>query len=108
MLQVVESAAICDRRDHGAELQGRHGYTLAEGAHLAYTTQFSRNFRIRIRPEMLAPQVVAGEFSQPELVRVVADFFKSKLPAKRLKICVVRVRQGIGQVHAVTSAEADL
>src|SRR5947209_13808413 len=100
MLQVIEGSAVGDRRNHGSQLQGRHGDAFAEGAHLANTAEFGGNFGIRIGTKMFARKSITREFSQSELMRVVAHLFKTKLASKSLEICVVRVRQGIGQIHA--------
>ena len=61
-----------------------------------------------IGAQLLARNVVAGQFAQSELVGVEADFFKSQLASQGLEIGVVGVRQRGGQVHAAAAAQGDL
>ena len=99
MLQVVESAAIGDRGNHGTQLQRRHGNTFSERAHLAYAAKLRRNFVLRISSEVLAFNVVSGQFAQAELVGVEADFFESELASQSFKVGVVGMGQSGRQVH---------
>ena len=100
MLEIVERAAVRNRRDQRAELQRGHRNAFAEGAHLADAAELRRNLLFGIGAELLARNVIAGVFAESELVRVVADFFKSKLAAERFEVGVVGVRQRLGKIQA--------
>src|SRR6185437_16850759 len=108
MLQIVKRAAVGDRGYHGAQLQRRHGNAFSEGAHFAYATQPGRNLVLRISAEVFALNVVSGQFTQSELVGVKADFFKSQFASQGLKVGVIGVGQGRGEVHAAAAAQGDL
>src|SRR5215472_972426 len=55
---------------------------------------------------MFALNVVAGKLAQPELTSVIADLREAQLPADRLKVCIVGLSQGSGEVHLRTAAQA--
>ena len=107
MLQVVERAAVGDRRNQSAKLKRGHRDALAEGAHLADAAQLRRKFFAGESPQMLTRNVPSGQLAQSELVRVVAYLFKSQTPAYGLEIGVVRVRQSFGQVDFPAAAKRD-
>ena len=64
MLQVIHSAAVCDRRHQGSQLQRRHRNALAERAHLPYSAELRGNFFFRINPRLLAFNVISGQLTQ--------------------------------------------
>ncbi len=107
MLQVVERATIGNRRNHGAQLQRGHGDAFAEGAHLADAAEFLRNHFVGITAQLLARDVVPGEFAEPVFVSVVGDLLKTELASERFEVSVVGVRQRGGQIHAAAATESD-
>src|SRR6185369_12797208 len=77
VLQVIQATVVGDSCHHGAKLQGSERDAFTKRAHLADATElFTELFR-RKRAEVLAFYVVAREFAESKLLRVVADFFKS-------------------------------
>src|SRR5262249_51130119 len=108
VLEVEARAAVGDGRDQRAELQGRHGDALAEGAHLAYAAELGGELLFGEGAEVLAGNVVSGKLAQAELVRVLADLFKAEATADGLKVGVVGAGQGFSEVHLRAAAETDL
>ena len=49
--------------------------------------------------------MIAGEFSQPVGVCVMGDLSEPKLPAERLKVSIVRVRQCQRKIHVAAAAQ---
>src|SRR5262249_12186989 len=99
MLQIIERAAVSNRRDQGSELKRSQGDTLAVRAHLAHAAEPGIDFPLRKDAQVLALDVITSELAQSELVSVTADFGKAQPPSDRLKICVVGLGQGLGQIH---------
>ena len=107
MLQVIKRAAIGDGRNHRTQLQRGHGDAFAERAHLPYATQLRRDLFFGINSHLLARDVVSRQLAQAELMRVEAYFFKTQLPAQRLKIRIVGARQRRGQIHPAAPSQSD-
>src|SRR5260370_12858693 len=107
MLQVVEGAAVGDRRDQRAELQRSHRDALAERAHLADAAEFGGDFFFRISAQLLARNAIAGEFAEPELVRIVLHLLEPELASDAFEVAVVRVRQALSDIHAAAASELD-
>src|SRR3974377_1698655 len=100
MLQIVERSAVRDRSNNRAELQRRHGNSLPEAAHAPHATFGLRNRLARVNAQLFAFDVVTCQFTQAELVGIVANALKTKLPAEFLKVEVVALGQRIGHVHS--------
>ena len=107
MLQVEERAAVGDRRNQGAQLQRSHRNTFAERAHLANAAQSGRDFLFRISAELFAVNLVAGQFTESELVSIVADLVKTELASNRFEIRIIRMRQCRRKIHAAAASETD-
>ncbi len=61
----------------------------------------------RIRAQLLARNVIAGEFAEPELVRIVLHLLEPELAPDRFEVGVVGVRQGLREIHAVALPQLD-
>src|SRR5262249_28009116 len=90
-----------------AELQGRHGDALAEGAHLAYAAELGGELLLGEGADVLPGNVVSGKLAQAKLVGVFADLGKAEAAAHGLKVGVVGAGQGFGEVHLRAPAETD-
>ena len=104
MLQVIECAAVGDGRDQRAQLQRGHRDAFAEGTHLAYAAELRGNFFLRDRRRGARRECCSRRAHPAELVRVVADFFKSQLASEGLEVGIIGVRQRRRQVHAAAAA----
>ena len=100
VLQVVEGSAVGESSHVGAQLQRGHGDALAEAAHAAYAAFRCGKRLVGIDAQLLALNVVAGQFAEAELVGVVANALKAELAAQFFKVEIVALGQRLGHVHA--------
>ena len=107
MLQIIQRASIGDGGNQRSQLQRSHRNTLAEGTHASDSTLGLRQNMRGIDAELLARNVIAGQFSQAKHVGVVLDARKSEPATDSLKIKIVRVRQRIRQCHVIMTAQID-
>ena len=108
MLQVVQCAAIGHGNHHGPKLQRGHRDALAIGAQLSYAAISHSRGNCRKLSQVLAFDVIAGQFAHAKHVSVAADADEAKFASQGLKISVIRVRQSIGQVHVRAASELEL
>ena len=107
MLQVIERSPICNRRNHCAQLQRRHGDAFAVRTHLADAAHSRGNHGIRVIASLFASDAVTCQFAEAILVRVIGNFFKAQLASQSLEIHVIGVCQSRSQVHAAATPQGD-
>ena len=100
MLQVVEGSAVGDGSHEGAKLQRSHRNALAEAAHAAHSAFRLRNRLVGIGAELLAFDVVAGQFAEAELSGIMANALETKFAAEFFKIKIVALGDCVRHVHA--------
>ena len=107
MLQVIERAAVGDSRDQRAELERSHRDAFAERAHFADAAEFRRDLFFGISPDVFGGDVIAGQFAESVLMRVVADLVEAEFASDGFEVRIVRVRESCGEIHAAATAERD-
>ena len=102
ILQVVERAAIGERRRERNELERSDLDAFAETGHASDATLGRR--RHRERAGMLFRQVVAGEFAEAQQAGVFGNRVETHANAELLEKVVVGVRERFGEVHVLAGA----
>src|SRR5271166_62050 len=107
VLEIKEGSPIGDGGDQRSELQGGHRYAFTERAHATHAPTVGGKRLIGVDAKLFARNVVAGKFSQAELVGIVAYALEAEIAAEGFKIKIVRVGERLSQIEMVGTAEVD-